>query len=67
MFVAFDSAGFFAGTTDDTMTFGTVRCRRNPATTLCERSLVAIRIGADTRVFDANANFAYELLTSINK
>src|SRR5204862_3274399 len=30
-------------------------------------SLVLIRAGAETRFFDANANFAYELLISINK
>jgi hypothetical protein len=64
---ALEIADFFAGTTDETTTFRTFRSARNPATTPVESLLVAIRAGAETRLFEANANFAYELLISINK
>jgi hypothetical protein len=66
-FAAFEIAEFFPGTTDDTTTFRTFRCARNSETTPRESFLVAIRAGAETRRLDANANFAYELLMSINK
>jgi hypothetical protein len=65
--VALEIAEFFDGTTDETTTSRTFRCPTNPATTLLESSFVAIRTGAETRSLDANANFAYELLISINK
>jgi hypothetical protein len=64
---AFEIAEFFAGTTEETTTLRTCRFPRNPATTLLESLLVAIRTGAETRLTDANANFAYELLISTNK
>jgi hypothetical protein len=64
---AFEIAEFFAGTTDDTTTFVTCLFRRNSATTLVESLPVMIRTGVETRFFDANATFAYELLISTNK
>ena len=67
MYAAFEITEFFAGTTDDTITFATFLLQRNPATTLLERARVAIRLGEANSPFDANANFAYELLISINK
>jgi len=67
LYAAFEIREFFAGTTDETITFATFLLRRNPATTLLERPLVAMRLGAANSPFDANANFAYELLISINK
>ena len=60
-------AGFFVGTTDETTTLFTCRRLKNFATTLLEISAVRIRTGLETRALDANASFAYELLTSINK
>jgi hypothetical protein len=60
-------AEFFAGTTDETTTLRTFRCLNNPEMTPLESLLVAIRPGAESRLFDAKANFAYELLISTNK
>jgi hypothetical protein len=60
-------AEFFVGTTDETTSFFTCRRLKNSATTLLESFGVGIRAGLDTRWRDANASFAYELLTSINK
>ncbi len=64
---AFEIAEFFVGTTDETTSFFTCRRLKNSATTLLESSEVGIRAGLETRSLDANASFAYELLTSINK
>ena len=64
---AFEIAEFFVGTTDETTSFFICRRVKNSATTLLERSEVGIRAGLETRSLDANASFAYELLTSINK
>ncbi len=66
-FAAAEIAEFFAGTTDETITSRTFRCLRNPATTALVTLLVAIVAGAETLFFDAKANFAYELLTSMSK
>jgi len=66
-FAAFDIAEFFFGTTYETTTFRTFRFLKNPATTALVSSPVLIRAGAETHLLDANANFAYELLISINK
>jgi hypothetical protein len=60
-------AAFFAGTTDETTTLRTLRCFRNPETTLLVRLLVATWAGVETRRFDPNANLVYELLTSMSK
>ena len=64
---AFEIVEFFVGTTDETTSFFICRCLKNSATTLLESSAVGIRAGLETRSLDANASFAYELLTSINK
>jgi hypothetical protein len=64
---AFIIEGFFAGTTDETTTFRTFRFLKNPATKALVSWPVPIRTGAEIRLFDANAIFAYELLISINK
>ena len=64
---AFEIAAFFAGTTDEMTSFSTCRRLKNSAITLRESSEVGIRAGLETRSLDANASFAYELLTSINK
>ena len=64
---AFEIAQFFVGTTDETTSFFICRRLKNSATTLLESSEVGIRAGLETRSLDANASFAYELLTSINK
>jgi hypothetical protein len=58
---------FFAGTTEETTSFFTCRRLKNSATALPESAEVGIRVGLETRSLDANASFAYELLTSINK
>lgn len=60
-------AGFFCGTTDETTTFLTFCLLNNPVTTPLESLFVAIRIGAKSRMVDANASFVYELLISTNK
>ena len=64
---AFEIAEFFVGTTDETTSFFTCRRLKNSATTLLESADVGIRVGLETPSLDANASFAYELLTSINK
>ena len=64
---AFEIAEFFVGTTDETTTLFTCRRLNNSATTLLETSEVGIRVGLETRSFDANAILANELLTSISK
>jgi hypothetical protein len=64
---AFEIAEFFAGTTDETTSFFTSRRRKNSAMALLESFPVGIRAGLETRFLDANASFAYELLTSISK
>jgi hypothetical protein len=64
---AFKIAGFFSGTTDETTTFLTFCPLNNPVTTPLESLIVAIRLGAKTRIVDANASFVYELLISTNK
>ena len=64
---AFEIAEFFVGTTDETTTLFTCRRLNNSATTLLETSEVGIRVGLETRSFEANAIFANELLTSISK
>jgi hypothetical protein len=64
---AFEIAEFFLGTTDETTSFFTCRRPKNSATTPLESFAVDIRAGLETCSFDANAIFAYELLTSINK
>ena len=66
-FAAVEMAEFFGGTTDETITRRTLRCLRNPPTTALVSLLVAIVAGAETFFFDAKANFAYELLTSMSK
>jgi hypothetical protein len=65
--MAFRIAESFGGTTEETTTFLTFRFPRNPEITPLDRLAVTIRVGAKTRVVDANANFAYELLISINR
>jgi hypothetical protein len=65
--MASEIAEFFVGTTDETTSFFTCRRLKNSATTLLENSAVRSRAGLETRCLDANASFAYELLTSINK
>ena len=64
---AFEIAGFFSGTTDETTTLLTFCLLKNPVTTLLESLLVAIRTGAEIRVADANASFVYELLISTSR
>jgi hypothetical protein len=64
---AFEIAAFFVGTTDETTSFSTCRRLKNSATILRESSEVGTRAELETRSLDANASFAYELLTSINK
>jgi hypothetical protein len=64
---AFEIAEFFVGTTEETTSFFTCRRLKNSATILVESTDVGTRVGLKTRSLDANASFAYELLTSINK
>jgi hypothetical protein len=64
---AFEIAEFFVGTTEETTSFFTCRRLKNSATTLLESAEVGTSVGLETRSLDANASFAYELLTSINK
>jgi hypothetical protein len=64
---AFEIVEFLAGTTDETTTFFICRRFKSSATTLVDSSAVGIRAGWEIRFLDANASFAYELLTSINK
>ena len=64
---AFEIVEFLSGTTDETTSFFTCRRLKNSTTTLLESSAVGIRAGLETCSLDANASFAYELLTSINK
>jgi hypothetical protein len=67
LWAAFEIAEFFAGTTDEMTSLFTCRRLKNSATILLESSEVKTRAGLETRSLDANASFAYELLTSINK
>ena len=60
-------AEFFAGTTDETTTLLTFFPLNNPLTAPLESLLVGIRLGAKTRIVDANASLVYELLISTNK
>jgi hypothetical protein len=60
-------AEFFAGTTEETTILRTFRSPRNRLITPLESLRVATRAGVETLFVDANANFAYELLISINK
>jgi hypothetical protein len=64
---AFEIVEFLAGTTDETTSFFTCRRLKNSVTTLLDSSAVPIRVGREIRFLDANASFAYELLTSINR
>ena len=64
---AFEIAEFFFGTTEETTSLSTRRRLKNAAITLLESAEVGIRVELETRSLDANASFAYELLTSINK
>ena len=64
---AFKIAEFFSGTTDETTTLLTFFLLNNPVTTPLESLFVAIRLGAKTRMVDANASLVYELLISTSK
>jgi hypothetical protein len=64
---AFEIAGFFSGTTEETTTWRTLRCFKKRKNRVLESLLVAIRMGVEIRLVDAKANFVYELLISTRR